>query len=113
PDDRRLRPSARRAAARRGERIMATDPSGARRRALVGAVATALSLLTLIPGSAVAQARDPVFPPRRGGDPEGLRRRLEPVLRLSEDRLLALIPDRAGFLYVGCPNCNGGAQERQ
>ena len=56
----------------------------------------------------------PVFPARRGGnDAEGLERRLEPVLRLSEAELLRLIPDRSGFRFVGCPNCQGGTQEGQ
>jgi hypothetical protein len=92
---------------------MASDPGRVRGRTLVRALATALSCLTLTLDSATAQSRGPVFPPRRGGDAESLRRRLEPVLRLPEERLLALIPDRSGFLFVGCPNCNGGAQERQ
>ena len=38
---------------------------------------------------------------------------VQPVLALSEAELLALIPERAGLRFVGCPNCDGGTQENQ
>src|SRR4051812_1566461 len=52
---------------------------------------------------------------RRGETAEDLRRRLEPVLRLEDDELLRLIPERSGLNFVGCPNpnCRGGTQEGQ
>ena len=63
---------------------------------------------------AAGKGEVPVFPSRRrGNDGEGPERRLEPVLRLSETELLRLIPDRSGFRFVGCPNCQGGTQEGQ
>ncbi|MSS71339.1 MAG: hypothetical protein EXS64_07600 [Candidatus Latescibacteria bacterium] len=49
----------------------------------------------------------------RKGIVDQLRSKLEPVLNLSEAELLRLIPDRAGFFFVGCPNCEGGAEENQ
>ena len=44
---------------------------------------------------------------------ENLRTDLQPVLRLSDDELRALIPERAGLRFVGCPNCTAGTQENQ
>ncbi len=38
---------------------------------------------------------------------------VQPVLALSEAEMLALIPQRAGLRFVGCPNCDGGTQENQ
>ena len=57
----------------------------------------------------------PGLPERRRGETmrRSLERRLEPVLRLSDAELLRLIPDRSGFRFVGCPNCQGGTQEGQ
>jgi hypothetical protein len=57
---------------------------------------------------------EPVFPPNLGEkDVDRLRRNLEKVLSLSEEEILRLIPDRSGIYFVGCPNCDGGAQEGQ
>ncbi|MDA0334731.1 MAG: heparinase II/III family protein [bacterium] len=42
-----------------------------------------------------------------------LRADLAPVLDLSDDELRALIPERAGLRFTGCPNCTGGTQENQ
>lgn len=42
-----------------------------------------------------------------------LRAAVQPVLALSEAELLALIPERAGLRFTGCPNCDGGTQENQ
>ena len=76
----------------------------------------------LLSGSAEAQAPPeaapsqggPVFPVRRRGEnAEDLRQRVEPLAKLSDDELLRWIPDRAGFRFVGCPNCQGGTQEGQ
>src|SRR5262249_15680984 len=52
-----------------------------------------------------------------GGRPvatgDGPRSLIEEVLALSEAELIQRIPDRSGLHFVGCPNCNGGAQEQQ
>ena len=34
-------------------------------------------------------------------------------MALSEKELARLIPDRSGFRFVDCPNCEGGAEENQ
>lgn len=52
-------------------------------------------------------------PSRRSADAGRLKDQLTPILELSEAELLRLIPDRAGFHFVGCPNCTGGTQEGQ
>jgi hypothetical protein len=36
-----------------------------------------------------------------------------PVMNLSEVEILALIPQRAGLRFTGCPNCEEGSQENQ
>ena len=78
---------------------------------LVFAAVFLLFLLAFRPNPAEA---DPVFPPDLDeSDVERLRRNLEPVLTLSEDEILRLIPERSGIYFVDCPNCDGGAQEGQ
>ena len=42
-----------------------------------------------------------------------LKRRVRLVMALSEAELVALIPDKTGFRFVGCPDCDAGAQEGQ
>jgi hypothetical protein len=57
---------------------------------------------------------DPVFPPDLDKkDVDRLLRNTEKVRSLSNDEILRLIPDRSGIYFVGCPNCDGGAQEGQ
>ncbi|MDA0745223.1 MAG: heparinase II/III family protein [bacterium] len=72
---------------------------------------TLLSLALLFFFARTAKA-EPVFP-SHVNHPDQLLERLQPVLALSEAELLDLIPERAGLFFVGCPNCNGGAQEGQ
>ena len=42
-----------------------------------------------------------------------LKRRVRVVMALSEAEMVALIPDKTGFRFVGCPDCDAGAQEGQ
>ena len=44
---------------------------------------------------------------------EKLRRAVAPLMTMSEDRLVALVPDRTGFPYVACARCGEGVRERQ
>ncbi len=54
----------------------------------------------------------PVFPPATGaGSIDTLKNRVVTVMKFSEEELLALVPTRSGFTFVGCPNCDEGAQE--
>ena len=74
------------------------------------ALALAL-LLMLMPDRLHAQ---PVFRPQVDeSQVAGLEESLAPVMALSEDELRRLIPDRSGFRFVDCPNCEGGAEENQ
>ena len=75
-------------------------------------IALALAiLLFLIPERLNAE---PVFRPEVDhGHVAGIEKNLAPVMALSEDELAHLIPDRSGFRFVDCPNCEGGAEENQ
>lgn len=44
---------------------------------------------------------------------DGLRKAAEPVLSMTEEQMLALIPEQSGLYFVGCINCAGGQQEGQ
>jgi hypothetical protein len=60
------------------------------------------------------EVQHPVFDP---GDIEGQRAslagRLAPLLEMSDDELAALVPERNGFRFCDCPNCEMGAQQGQ
>lgn len=49
----------------------------------------------------------------RGVSADALRARLEPVLRLTDAEITRRIPNRSGFFFVDCPNCDAGAEEGQ
>ncbi len=76
---------------------------------------TCLTLVLLLLWTDRATAsEDPVFPPSVDARAaERLRSELQPILALSNADLLRLIPERSGLYFVGCPNCDGGAQEGQ
>ena len=42
-----------------------------------------------------------------------LRLVVSPLMAMSEDELVALVPDRTGFRYVACACCGEGVRERQ
>lgn len=44
---------------------------------------------------------------------EGLKAQVAYFMGLSEDELVALVPEQNGFFFTGCPNCDGGKQEHQ
>ncbi|MDE2888419.1 MAG: heparinase II/III family protein [Gemmatimonadota bacterium] len=68
-------------------------------------------LLCLIPQRLNAE---PVFRPDVDrSHVAGLKKSMAPLMALSEDELARLIPDRSGFRFVDCPNCEGGAEENQ
>ncbi len=72
-----------------------------------------LTVLILLPVRLEAAGNPAIPPPVDDGDIDPLRKKLEPVLALSESELLRLIPNRSGFRFVGCPNCENGAEENQ
>ena len=73
----------------------------------------ALFVLLLLPGLLWARPRRPRPLATDSNDPEVLQKELEPVLRLSDQELVDLVPERSGLYFVGCPNCDGGTQENQ
>jgi hypothetical protein len=54
----------------------------------------------------------PVFPPDTSRIEE-LKQSLEPLLHMSIDEVIAEVPTASGIYFVGCPHCNGGAQESE
>ncbi len=52
----------------------------------------------------------PVYPPDRS-DIGKLKRSVEPLMKMSIDEIIAEVPVASGIYFVGCPECNGGAQE--
>ena len=42
-----------------------------------------------------------------------LKRRVAAVMAMSETEVVALVPDRTGFRFMGCPACDEGTQEGQ
>ena len=82
-----------------------------RKMILISVVSALVFLLILMPERLYAE---PVFHPDVDQDHvAGLEKSLAPLMALSEDELVRLIPDRSGFRFVDCPNCEGGAEENQ
>jgi len=48
---------------------------------------------------------------KTGPDIQNLKREVEPLIKMSLEEVKALVPTASGIYYIGCPNCNGGAQE--
>ncbi len=44
---------------------------------------------------------------------EKLKRSVSKIMAMDEDLLVSLVPDRTGFRFMGCPNCDAGTQEGQ
>ncbi len=72
-------------------------------------IATSLLLVAV-----VMAAEHPVLPVTLNPDQiNGLRKAAEPVLSMTEEQMLALIPEQSGLYFVGCVNCDSGQQEGQ
>ena len=70
------------------------------------------ALLLLFAGAAGAQT--PVFPVSLSPESaQRLKRTYQPILDRTEEEMVALIPDRSGLRFTGCPHCDQGAQEGQ
>lgn len=52
----------------------------------------------------------PVFP-TGNINIDTLKKSTEPLMQLSIAEVVAEVPTATGLFYIGCPNCNGGAQE--
>ena len=46
-----------------------------------------------------------------GPDIPTLKREVETLIQMSLEEVKALVPTASGIYFIGCPNCNGGAQE--
>lgn len=61
-----------------------------------------------------SEVTHPVYKPNIStSDIEKIQRAYALVLALSEEALAALVPERSGFRYCGCPNCEVGSAETQ
>jgi hypothetical protein len=68
-----------------------------------------LALYTTIPLGLAAK----VFPVETGDTATARRNKaVEYVLTLSEEDMLAIVPEQSGIYYTDCPNCETGAQDR-
>lgn len=46
-------------------------------------------------------------------DLDAYRQRVQPLLDLSEEQMLEIIPEQSGLYFCDCPNCEQGRQEGQ
>jgi hypothetical protein len=76
-------------------------------------IVAALTCGIILCGSARA-AEHPVMPVDVDSDDlDAYRARVAPLLEMSEDEMLEIIPEQSGLYFVGCPNCDAGRQEGQ
>ena len=58
--------------------------------------------------------KHPVYPLEASqGRVDALEAGVATAMAMSEEEMLALVPDRTGFVFMGCPNCDEGTQEGQ
>ncbi len=61
-----------------------------------------------------ADVQHPVFDPGvNEGQQASLEAQLAPLLEMSDQELAALVPERNGFRFCDCPNCEMGTQQGQ
>jgi hypothetical protein len=61
-----------------------------------------------------AEMAHPVYPVKASAEEvERLRQEVAPLMGMSEAEMVALAPDRTGFMFMGCPACDEGTQEGQ
>ena len=65
-------------------------------------------------GSGSAEVDHPVYPVAASPERvEGLKEAVAPLMAMSEEEMVGLVPDRTGFRFVGCPHCNEGSHQSQ
>ena len=81
----------------------------------LGVLVGILVLCWFLPGRcAAAGVALPVFCVSQSAESlKKLERTVAPLMAMSEDELIALVPDRTGFRYVACAGCCMGVRERQ
>lgn len=77
---------------------------------LIKAALLQFILVLAFAGIAISQNRPPVYPPNVSGI-DKLKQSVEPLMKMSIEEVIAQVPSATGINFVGCPNCNGGAQE--
>lgn len=60
---------------------------------------------------ALLPARPPVYAPRRV-NVASLQNTVQDVMALSVQQLIDQVPVGTGIFFIGCPNCHGGAEEK-
>ena len=76
--------------------------------------ATALMFTSRRAAAAGSDAVHPVYPVTPSDERvERARGRVAPMMEMSETDMVALVPDKTGFLFMGCPDCDEGTQEGQ
>ncbi|MGD8239745.1 MAG: hypothetical protein PVH68_14390, partial [Armatimonadota bacterium] len=79
--------------------------------------AAVVLLITVAPrpsDAASDQVKHPVFSPGvTESNRASLERQLAPLLEISDADLAALVPERNGFRFCECPNCEAGTQAGQ
>ncbi|HCR16181.1 MAG TPA: hypothetical protein DIU35_01755 [Candidatus Latescibacteria bacterium] len=61
-----------------------------------------------------SEVQHPVYPVELSSkEVVQLKRSVRTVMEMTEDDLVSLVPDKTGFLFIGCPNCDAGTQEGQ
>lgn len=68
----------------------------------------AISAAASLPSATI---KHPVFPVT--GNYDTLQKMVADLMAMGEAEMLALVPDRNGMLFCGCPNCKGGTQDSQ
>ncbi len=64
--------------------------------------------------SVLAETTRPVYPVEASAKRvNALKRSVSRVMAMSEAGMVALVPDKTGFRFMGCPNCDEGTQEGQ
>ena len=82
--------------------------------ALVAGGCGAVLLFCFAKSSFAGEVAHPVYPVAASRERiEELEQAVAELMALSEAEMVALVPDRTGFQFLGCPNCDEGTQDGQ
>jgi hypothetical protein len=73
-----------------------------------------ISCVFMLAAASIGRTQQPILPINL--DPaqtDSLRMAVEPVMSMTKQQMLDLIPTQSGIYFVGCVNCTGGQQEGQ
>ena len=84
---------------------------------LVGCLTIVATVAVVLLGAAKAGAAEvahPVYPVKASQKQiERLKQAVAPLMAMPEADMVALVPDKTGFRFMGCPDCDEGTQEGQ